>query len=244
MKKRSGILALVLALSLILGSFTAVFAATGPATDATKKAIEESGIQCIQKIKNEVDAEKIAKMLSDEVIDGKYKLIDTATLAKAVSENKKMVIIDTMPEGWYNAHHIPGAICSIVGAMDGDNRFPIKADEKAPLLNKVKKAVGTKNVKYYWNAKTKKWSTKKPSAKNWKKCSKKKDANYGKKTKTVKKVNKDAMIVVYCGFVGCARSHEGAKFLVENGYTNVYRYSGGISAWVDDNQPIEGTDVN
>jgi rhodanese-related sulfurtransferase len=32
-------------------------------------------------------------------------------------------------------------------------------------------------------------------------------------------------------------------YLKKKGYKNVYRYAGGISAWVDANYPIEGTDV-
>lgn len=43
--------------------------------------------------------------------------------------------------------------------------------------------------------------------------------------------DKTQPLVLYCGFVSCRRSHIGAKFLVEKGYTNVYRYPGGISAW-------------
>ena len=39
------------------------------------------------------------------------------------------------------------------------------------------------------------------------------------------------LIVVYCGFVKCARSHNAAVFARELGYTNVKRYAGGIYAW-------------
>lgn len=39
------------------------------------------------------------------------------------------------------------------------------------------------------------------------------------------------LIVVYCGFVKCARSHNAAVFAQELGYTNVKRYAGGIYAW-------------
>lgn len=49
---------------------------------------------------------------------------------------------------------------------------------------------------------------------------------------------KDRTIVVYCGFVGCRRSHHGAKILVENGYTNVYRYPGGIVGWKESGYPL------
>lgn len=60
MKRRNALMALVLGLALIFGTCTSVFAATGPATDVTKKAIADAGVQCVQKINNEVDAEKIA----------------------------------------------------------------------------------------------------------------------------------------------------------------------------------------
>lgn len=38
-------------------------------------------------------------------------------------------------------------------------------------------------------------------------------------------------IVVYCGFVKCTRSHNGALWAKKLGYTNVSRYAGGIFAW-------------
>lgn len=49
---------------------------------------------------------------------------------------------------------------------------------------------------------------------------------------------KDRTIVVYCGFVGCRRSHFGAKALVEAGFQNVYRFPGGIAAWQDLGFPL------
>jgi rhodanese-related sulfurtransferase len=42
---------------------------------------------------------------------------------------------------------------------------------------------------------------------------------------------KDRTIVVYCGFVKCARSHNAAVYALELGYKNVKRYPGGIHAW-------------
>jgi len=42
---------------------------------------------------------------------------------------------------------------------------------------------------------------------------------------------KDKIIVVYCGFVKCTRSHNGAAWAKKLGYKNVYRYPGGIFAW-------------
>jgi len=43
--------------------------------------------------------------------------------------------------------------------------------------------------------------------------------------------DKNRLIVIYCGFVKCTRSHNGATWAIKNGYTNVYRYPGGIFAW-------------
>jgi len=45
--------------------------------------------------------------------------------------------------------------------------------------------------------------------------------------------DKEKTIVVYCGFVACRRSHIAATILAKNGYENVYRYPGGITAWVE-----------
>jgi len=54
--------------------------------------------------------------------------------------------------------------------------------------------------------------------------------------------DKDKTIVVYCGFVKCTRSHNGAAWALELGYKNVYRYSGGIYAWRGAGYPIEKND--
>lgn len=43
--------------------------------------------------------------------------------------------------------------------------------------------------------------------------------------------DKERKIIVYCGFVKCTRSHNGAMWAVKLGYTNVYRHPGGIYAW-------------
>jgi len=43
--------------------------------------------------------------------------------------------------------------------------------------------------------------------------------------------DKNKPVVIYCGFVKCTRSHNGAAWAVRLGYKNVYRYSGGIFAW-------------
>ncbi|MFP5212421.1 MAG: rhodanese-like domain-containing protein [Acidobacteriota bacterium] len=51
--------------------------------------------------------------------------------------------------------------------------------------------------------------------------------------------DKDRLIVFYCGFVTCARSHNGAMWAVKLGYKNVYRLPGGIKAWMEADYPIE-----
>ncbi len=51
--------------------------------------------------------------------------------------------------------------------------------------------------------------------------------------------DKNKTIVIYCGFVKCTRSHNGAVWAVKLGYKNVYRYSGGIFAWKGAKYPIE-----
>ena len=43
--------------------------------------------------------------------------------------------------------------------------------------------------------------------------------------------DKNKVIVIYCGFVKCTRSHNGAVWAKKMGYENVYRYTGGIFAW-------------
>lgn len=43
--------------------------------------------------------------------------------------------------------------------------------------------------------------------------------------------DKNKKIIVYCGFVKCTRSHNGAMWARKLGYTDVYRHPGGIYAW-------------
>jgi len=52
-------------------------------------------------------------------------------------------------------------------------------------------------------------------------------------------VDKNKMIVVYCGFVKCGRSHNGAMWAVKLGYTNVHRCLGGIRGWQEAGYPVE-----
>ncbi|MCK9295793.1 MAG: rhodanese-like domain-containing protein [Desulfobulbaceae bacterium] len=51
--------------------------------------------------------------------------------------------------------------------------------------------------------------------------------------------DKDKTIVVYCGFVKCTRSHNGAEWARKLGYRNVLRYPGGIFAWKGAGYPAE-----
>jgi rhodanese-related sulfurtransferase len=51
--------------------------------------------------------------------------------------------------------------------------------------------------------------------------------------------DKNKPIVVYCGFVGCARSHLGAVIAVEQGFKNIYRVPGGIIAWQEAGFAVE-----
>ena len=46
-------------------------------------------------------------------------------------------------------------------------------------------------------------------------------------------------IVIYCGFVKCTRSHNGAMWAKKLGYQNVFRHPGGIYAWKGANYATE-----
>lgn len=50
--------------------------------------------------------------------------------------------------------------------------------------------------------------------------------------------DKDRLLVFYCGFTKCGRSHNGAWWAKQLGYTNVYRYPGGIKAWRQADNPV------
>jgi len=54
--------------------------------------------------------------------------------------------------------------------------------------------------------------------------------------------DKNRLIVIYCGFVKCTRSHNGAAWAVKLGYKNVYRHPGGIFAWKGAGYPTEKED--
>jgi len=50
---------------------------------------------------------------------------------------------------------------------------------------------------------------------------------------------KNRLVVFYCGFPKCTRSHNAAMWAVKLGYTNVYRHPGGIKAWAEAGYPVE-----
>jgi rhodanese-related sulfurtransferase len=54
--------------------------------------------------------------------------------------------------------------------------------------------------------------------------------------------DKNRMIIFYCGFVKCTRSHNGALWAVKLGYTNVHRHPGGIFAWKGAGFDVEKVD--
>lgn len=51
-------------------------------------------------------------------------------------------------------------------------------------------------------------------------------------------VDKERLIVFYCGFTKCTRSHNGAMWATKLGYKNVYRHPGGIKAWKEADYPV------
>lgn len=64
----------------------------------------------------------------------------------------------------------------------------------------------------------------------------------GKSVKDFEKLlgpDKNKPIVIYCGFVKCTRSHNGAAWAVKLGYKNVFRHPGGIFAWRGAKYPVE-----
>jgi rhodanese-related sulfurtransferase len=50
--------------------------------------------------------------------------------------------------------------------------------------------------------------------------------------------DKNRVLVFYCGYTECTRSHNGALWALLMGYKNVYRCPGGISGWADAGYPV------
>lgn len=51
--------------------------------------------------------------------------------------------------------------------------------------------------------------------------------------------DKDRILVFYCGFTKCTRSHNGAMWAKKLDYKNVYRCPGGIKGWAEAGFPVE-----
>lgn len=51
--------------------------------------------------------------------------------------------------------------------------------------------------------------------------------------------DKGRLLVFYCGFVKCTRSHNGALWARKLGYANIARFPGGIYAWQGAKYPVE-----
>ena len=217
MKKRMPkLMALVLTLVLCLGSVQSVFAVN------TYTGVSED------------KAEEVTLTFHKDVVKGKYKLVDTKELKSWIDKNDDMVVVDTMPAGSsYNNGHVPGAINLVAGTGAGEAAYNFTPEQKKAFLEGVKAAVGTTKLQ-----KVSKSAYNKLSKANRKAVKVNGKTVYYKKLKKAV-VNKDYKVVVYCGFVGCARSHVAAKYLVDNGYTNVYRYGGGIQAWEDAQNEVE-----
>lgn len=50
-------------------------------------------------------------------------------------------------------------------------------------------------------------------------------------------------VVVYCSNPLCPVSVQAYRTLEKHGFTNVYRYAGGITEWVEAGYPLEGSQV-
>lgn len=50
--------------------------------------------------------------------------------------------------------------------------------------------------------------------------------------------DKNSLVVFYCRFTTCTRSHNGAMWAVKSGYRNVYKHPGGIKAWKEADFPV------
>ncbi len=218
MKKRN-VLALALALVMSVGMSSSVFAATWDKTPT------------------ENDVERVTYQFMKETKDGKYKLADTAEVKSWVDGHEKMIVVDTMPAASsYNNRHVPGAINAEVGMK----KEQVTSAQLTNLEKQVKPLLSKKTVKKTTWTKVSKKTYKKLKKSNRKtKKSKKKVYYYKKVVKKSVVADKNTKIVVYCGHIGCARSHFAAAYLVKKGYTNVYRYGGGISAWVDAGNAVE-----
>ena len=201
MKKRNVFLSLVLTLALCFGSTIGASANTLDVPDESKM-------------------EEVAYTFHNDVVKGGYKLINTEDLDKEIQAGTKMVIVDTMPIG-STPGIVPGAVNAVAGSGAGADAYKWKDGQKDKLIEVVNaelKAKGlTKKVAVYgkW-VKCSKTAYNKEKVKACKRITKVKGKKvYQKRTRTYNTVvKKDAPIVVYCGFIGCARSHIAAAYLL------------------------------
>ena len=64
------------------------------------------------------------------------------------------------------------------------------------------------------------------------------------RTIDVDSMDKNAEIIVYCSDKDCIGSQVAYRKLTEAGFTNVRRYEGGLSEWLDSGLPLEGDRFN
>ncbi len=135
----------------------------------------------------ELETEKTAINLVQEVARGGYQVIPASTLKEWLDQKKPMLIIDTMPlEASYKKQHIPGAV---------QFEFPL------PEVKEMDEATKAK-------------------------------------FEQVLGPDKDRTLVLL-------RLHQmhpqpqRAMWAVKLGYKNVYRYPGGIKAWMEAGYPVE-----
>ena len=64
--------------------------------------------------------------------------------------------------------------------------------------------------------------------------------NVDNPNKAAEALNPDDEIVIYCSDENCPASKFAYHLLVENGFSNVRRYAGGISDWEAHGLPLEG----
>ena len=145
------------------------------------------------KFEKEVKTETLAVNLLREVQRGRYGVITTEELHKAIEAGEDLLVIDTMPyEKSYKKNHIPGA-----------QQFLFPIPEMAEWDTEM---TGGRSLGEY-------------------------ESLLGE--------DKNKKIVIYCGFVKCTRSHNGALWASKLGYKNVFRHPGGIFAWKGAHYDIE-----
>lgn len=171
-----------------------------------KKSSKKKSVKVYTKVAGNVGTsqedtvESVAIALANQTQKGNYGLIDTAGVKQMIDAKDDFVLLDSMPESWFNGQHIPTAVnaWAPLSTYTGNEVWTDEAKQK--VLDVVAAAADG---------------------------------------------DKDKTVVVYCGFTKCTRSHEAAAWLVENGYTNVLRYVGGISAWVDaGNEVVKTPELN